>query len=175
MREHVFADETKAKEFALAAAFVMPEELAPLRSRLVALRPSYQRRLHFNHEDNGRRKMIIRSLIEANVRVRIYDGTQLRSEKAARHAAIGQLADDLIAMGSARLVLELDDTAAQNDRLIIRSRLLKAGCLDSFRYEHRRASSECLLAIPDAVAWCWARGREWRKCAEPPIQDVVAV
>jgi hypothetical protein len=33
MREHVFADETKAKGFALAAAFVMPEELARKHSR----------------------------------------------------------------------------------------------------------------------------------------------
>jgi hypothetical protein len=175
MHEHVFADETKAKGFVLAAAFVMPGDLAELRSRIVALRLPHQRRLHFKSESSSRRKLIMRSLAEANVHARIYDGTRFRSEKAARHAVIARLADDLITMGAARLVPELDDTAAQNDRLIIRGRLLRADCLDALRYEHHRASSECLLAVPDAVAWCWARGSEWRKYAQPLIQDVVAV
>jgi hypothetical protein len=37
--------------------------------------------------------------------------------------------------------------------------------------EHRRATTEGLLAIPDAFAWCWAKGSHWRT----HIRSVVTV
>jgi len=27
---------------------------------------------------------------------------------------------------------------------------------DTLRYEHRQAAADLALAIPDAIAWCWA-------------------
>jgi hypothetical protein len=48
-----------------------------------------------------------------------------------------------------------------------------AGCRDTLRYEHRRASAEQLLAIPDAIAWCWANGGDWRRRpADDPARTV---
>jgi hypothetical protein len=38
----------------------------------------------------------------------------------------------------------------------------KAGLDDSLRYDHLRPYEECLLALPDAIAWCWAKGGHWR-------------
>lgn len=43
------------------------------------------------------------------------------------------------------------------------------GCRDTLRYEHRRAREELFLAIPDAIAWCWARGGTWRQRVEPVV------
>jgi hypothetical protein len=34
---------------------------------------------------------------------------------------------------------------------------------DTLRYEHRRAAAEQLLTLPDAIAWCWAKGGDWRR------------
>jgi hypothetical protein len=34
-------------------------------------------------------------------------------------------------------------------------------CRSTVRYEHRKGSAESLLAVPDAIAWCWAKGGEW--------------
>jgi hypothetical protein len=50
-----------------------------------------------------------------------------------------------------------------------------AGCRDTLRYEHRRASAEQLLAIPDVIAWCWAKGGDWRRRVERAVIDVRAV
>jgi hypothetical protein len=77
-------------------------------------------------------------------------------------------------MGAARLVLELDESVLQSDRRIIGERLAKANCHD-LRYEHQRAHEEGLLAIPDAVAWCWAKGGNWRKAAEDIVTEVVTL
>lgn len=70
------------------------------------------------------------------------------------------------------LVLEQDDTLLSwdNQRLIEFTR--EARCQDTLCYEHRRAASELLLAAPDAVAWCWAKGGDWRRRIEPIVTDV---
>jgi len=53
-------------------------------------------------------------------------------------------------------------------------RVREVGCVD-LRYEHRRASSEVLLALPDAVAWCWAKGGDWRRRIAPAVTEVRTV
>jgi len=82
------------------------------------------------------------------------------------------VADAATAVGETRLVLEQDDSLVQWDgqRLIELARA--AGCRDRVRYDHLRASAEQLLAVPDAVAWCWARGGEWRSRVEPVVHLV---
>jgi len=170
---HIFGDESKARGFVLAAAIVQPCDLGRLRSEVGALRLPRQRRLHFANESDGRRKAIIKHFGAAGISAVIYDGSRYQDGKAARDAVIGQLADDAAAMAAACLILELDDSVAANDRAIIRERLLKAGRHNSLRYEHRRAHEECLLAIPDAVAWCWVKGGHWRRFADAIVTDVV--
>jgi hypothetical protein len=74
--------------------------------------------------------------------------------------------------GDAMLVLEQDDMllSGDNQRLIEFTR--EAGCRETLRYEHRRGASELLLAVPDAIAWCWAEGGHWRRRVERIITDV---
>ncbi len=50
-----------------------------------------------------------------------------------------------------------------------------AGYRDTLRYEHRRAASEQLLAVPDAIAWCWAKYGDWRRRIAPVVTDVRTV
>jgi hypothetical protein len=170
---HIFCDESKARGFVLAAVVVEPSDLGRLRSEVGALRLPRQRRLHFATESDGRRRAIIKHFGTTGVSAVIYDGSGYRDGKAARDAVIGQLADDAAAMGADRLILELDDSVAASDRAIIRERLLKVGRHHSLRYEHRRAHEECLLAIPDAIAWCWVKGGHWRRFADAIVTDVV--
>jgi hypothetical protein len=35
--------------------------------------------------------------------------------------------------------------------------------------EHKRPHADALLAIPDAIAWCWAKGGHWRKLINPAV------
>ncbi|CAN5250293.1 hypothetical protein BH20ACT5_BH20ACT5_12840 [soil metagenome] len=71
------------------------------------------------------------------------------------------------------LVLEQDDSLLlswDNQHLIEFTRA--AGCRDTLRYEHRRASTDLALAIPDAIAWCWAKGDDWRRRIAPVVTNV---
>ena len=55
------------------------------------------------------------------------------------------------------LVIEQDDSLLDWDRRQLYA-LARETRLPLLRYEHRRASAEQLLAIPDAIAWCWVKG-----------------
>jgi hypothetical protein len=175
MGAHIFADETKARGFLLAAAIVMPAELAPMRRKVSSLRLPRQRRLRFATERDARRKVIVRALVEAEAHVVLYDATAIQDGKRARDAAIARLADDAAKMGATRLIIERDDSVVAADRKIIRARLLQAGCHGTIAYEHQRAHEEGLLAIPDAVAWCWAKGGHWKTRATVLVSEIVHV
>lgn len=72
------------------------------------------------------------------------------------------------------LVLEQDDTLLDFDRRTLYGAVRRARYPD-LRYEQQRAAAEPLLALPDAVAWCRARGGEWRRRVEPVITGVRTV
>jgi hypothetical protein len=60
------------------------------------------------------------------------------------------------------LVLESDESNVESDRRVIRQEIARAQALDHMIYEHIRAFEEPLLAVPDAIGWCWAKGGHWR-------------
>ncbi|HEX6684851.1 MAG TPA: hypothetical protein VF062_18830 [Candidatus Limnocylindrales bacterium] len=66
-------------------------------------------------------------------------------------------------------MLERDDSHAEADRRLLRAELQAAGAADRLTYEHVRAYEEPLLAIPDAVAWCWVKGGHWRVKAKQMV------
>ena len=132
-----------------------------------------QRRLHMKDENDQRRRSIATAIAVSGVTATVYDGGRHhRNERERRAACLHALVIDAAERGDAMLVLEQDDTLLSwdNQRLIEFTR--EAGCRDSLRYEHRRAASELLLAVPDAIAWCWAKGGDWRRRIEPVVTDV---
>jgi hypothetical protein len=146
-----------------------------LRRLIDSLRLPRQRRIHFTAESDSRRKIILAALERAGVRVTIYDATAHKNVKRARDAALARLVDDAAKIGAQMLVIERDDPTEASDKMIIRSRLLIAGCGDTLRYGHKRAYEECLLAIPDAVAWSWAKGGQWRQRVHGIVAEVAWV
>jgi hypothetical protein len=175
MNAHVFVDESKSRGYLLAAAIVPPQDLARMRKLLGALRLPRQRRIHFTGESDARRKMILRSLTDAGVQVTIYDASSYVQVKDARDAAMTRLVDDAAKIGASMLLIEREDGTLRSDCAIIRARTERAGCRDSLRFAHVRAYEECLLAIPDAVAWSWAKGGHWRQRAQLLVAQAVNV
>ena len=173
---HVFVDETKQRGYLLVASVVVPSDLDSVRRMLRGLVLPGQRRLHMKDENDQRRRSIATAIAVSGVTATIYDaGRRYRNERERRAACLHTLVRDAARRGDAMLVLEQDDTLLNwdNQRLIEFTR--EAGCRDTLRYEHRRAASELLLAAPDAVAWCWAKGGDWRRRIEPIVTDVRTV
>jgi hypothetical protein len=170
---HVVVDETKRRGYLLVAGVVVPGDLESVRRMLRGLVLPGQRRLHMKDENDQRRRSIATAITVSGVTATIYDaGRRYRNERERRAACLHALIIDAAQRGDAMLVLEQDDTLLSwdNQRLIEFTR--EAGCRDTLRYEHRRAASELLVAVPDAIAWCWAKGGDWRRRVEPIVTNV---
>jgi hypothetical protein len=83
---HVFVDETKERGYVVAAAVVLPSELAATRQAIRPLILPGQRRIHFSHESDPRRRKILDTIIDLGVSAMIYDGTSYPNKKRVRDA-----------------------------------------------------------------------------------------
>lgn len=173
MPAHVFVDETKRQGLLLTAAAVLPGELAMARRVLRGLVMPGQRRLHLVKESDGRKKKVLDAIAELAPVVTLYDARGLPHHQQ-RAACLRALVADLAAERVHRLVLERDDTLLEHDRKLLYREVREFGCAE-LRYEHLRAHEEPLLAIPDAVAWCWSRGGAWRERVRELVHTVRSV
>jgi len=173
---YVFVDETKRRDYLLVAGVVLPVDLDAVRKVMRGLVLPGQRRLHMKDENDSRKRSIATAIAVSCVHATIYDaGRRYRNERERRAACLRAVVQDAAARGDSMLVLEQDDSMVgwDNQNLIEFTRA--SGCRDTLRYEHRRAASELALAIPDAVAWCWAKGGDWRRRVEPVVTGVRTV
>lgn len=172
MPAHVFVDETKERCYLVAAAALQPSTVAAARRVINGLVMPRQRRIHFMGESNARRDKILSSFGGLGITAVIYDASRYGNQKNARVACLKRLVADLGEMRAERLVLERDDSAVQADRTLLFQEVRRTGIAGNLQYTHMRAHEECLLAIPDAIAWCWARGGEWRTKVAAMVDDV---
>lgn len=176
MAGHVFVDESRRRGYLLVAAVVMPSELDATRRALRSLVMPGQRRLHMTKESNARRDAIIAAIRPSGVEATIYDaGRTHRQELDAREACLRVLVRDAADASHHMIVIEQDDSVRWWDQQRLIEITREVGCRDSLRYEHQRAENELLLGIPDAIAWCWARGGQWRDRINDLVHEVRTV
>lgn len=89
-----------------------------------------------------------------------------RNDAAARGQCLTAVVRDAAA-GAERLLVERDESTYDFDRRTLFDAVRLHGCADTLTYAVVAAHADPLLWIPDAVAWCWAAGREWRATVEP--------
>lgn len=166
----MFVDESKEGGTLVTAALVNTRELDLARKTLRGLIMRGQRRLHFTHERDSRRQQILDAVLPLTAEVTIYDGSA-HPRRRQRDACLEALVADLAAASRRMLVLEQDDSVLAADRRLLYRRVRELGCEDLV-YRHHRAHEEPLLAIPDAIAWCWQRGGRWRDRVRELVGDV---
>jgi hypothetical protein len=172
---HIFVDETKHRDYLLVASIHVSGDVDELRKLLRGLVLKGQRRVHMKKESEPRKRAIATAICVAGVKATIYDaGRGYSDELDARAACLRALVADAACQDDALLVLEQDDSLLEWDRRQLYS-LARQARLPLLRYEHRRASAEQLLAIPDAIAWSWAKGGDWRRRIQPVVTSVKRV
>jgi len=172
----IFVDETKHRDYLMVAAVVLPADVAPVRWAVRGLVLPGQRRVHMSKESAPRRRLIAETIAGSGVTAVIFDagqidGDELERRRACLRAVVAH-SDDL---GAGRLVLELDDSLLCQDRRWLVEITRELGCRDILHYDHARAAAEPLLAVPDAIAWCWAKGGDWRRRIRPAVTGVELV
>jgi hypothetical protein len=103
--------------------------------------------------------------------IRTLQAGRYSDPKRARDACL-ILVEDLASVRAERLVLEREDAALKGDNALLYVQVRKAGIADAPRYDHMRAYEESLLALPDAIVWCWAKGGLWRRRVRPLVETV---
>ncbi|WBB56109.1 hypothetical protein [Verrucosispora sp. WMMD573] len=171
MSAHMFVDETKERGLLVAAAVVMGPDLAPARKVVRSLVLPGQRRIHFHKERDDRRRQIITAIGRVGVQAVILDASSHRSVKSGRDACLAGIVGHAAKIGATRLVLERDDSTLKADRRLLFEEVRRAGLADTLHYDHLRAHEECLLSIPDALAWCWARRGRWRAAVQRMVDE----
>jgi hypothetical protein len=169
MGVHAFIDEShRGQLYMVAVTIVNPGNLATLRRALRGLLLPGAREIHFRKEKDERRRMLAARIAQLPVEVTIYSCACGRADEPARQACLARIAVDLVARGAQRMVLDSRSIRDGNDRDFgdretIRKALGKRPSETRLVYEHVLSTSEELLWIADAVAWCWGQGGAWRK------------
>jgi len=123
-----------------------------------------------------RRRKIADAIGRSEVTAVVYDaGRRYSDDLLARAGCLRSIVNGLPADQQALLVLEQDDSILRWDKQFLYTALRNAGRDRSVMYTHRRASTDLVLSVPDAIAWCWARGGIWRERISPAVVDVVRV
>jgi hypothetical protein len=171
-RNHQFVDEYKQLRYLLVAVAVPTVSLASARRALRELVLPRQRRIHFRKERDSRRHVILDVVTGLDVRATVYDASSYTSQILGRAACLAALVADLAESNTERLVLETDDAAVGTDRALLYELVRKHDLGGTLRYHHMRAHEENLLSIPDALAWCWGRGGQWRARVSRLVTDM---
>jgi len=166
---HVFVDETKARDYIMAAAAVLPRDVTAGRKLLRSLLLPGQERIHFTHEKDPRRRQILAAMCELNVKVHVYVA-RTRDHVAGRGACMKAILDDVLESGAVYLTIERDESVCVPDRRLMAERFRLEE--NAPHYRHLPAKSEPLLWISDGVAWCYQRGGEWRRLCDPLVHVV---
>jgi hypothetical protein len=172
MPAHAFVDETKVRGLLVVVAVLEPRDLASSRAAMRGLLLPRQTRLHFVKERDSRKGQILSTIAELSVRVSLYDATGIKDPRVARRRCLDQIVADLAAMSAHRLVIEQDDSLVRSDQEALYQAVRSSGVEGQLVYEHMSPRLEPLLWIPDALAWCWAKGGIWKDRVTPLVDDV---
>ena len=167
----LFIDESKAKGYTIVAAAIVPADITAMRREVAKLRKPGQRRVHFVHESDSRRREILSTLERLGVQARLYHAAGMK-DPAAREACLAAVVRDAAAADVTRLVLELDDSIQKFDRQILFREIGRVDGSPPIAYAHETAAAEPLLWIPDAIAWGHARGGEWKARIAPLVAGI---
>lgn len=130
-------------------------------------------------ERDSRRHAIadtVARMADLGLETTIYDaGRRHRNERERRACCLRALVLDAAQLPQSTITFDLDESMMSWDRQQMIELTRALGCGDRVRYSHATRSAEVLLAIPDAVAWCWARGGAWRRRIEPIVRSVQEV
>ncbi|WP_236795769.1 hypothetical protein [Amycolatopsis sp. GM8] len=175
MPVHAFIDESgRGHRYFICVAVIDPADLAPTRKRLSALLLPGQRELHFKTEKPPRRRLLADRIAELPVNANIYEAACMpKTEEQSRQRCLEQAICDLVEVQAHRVVLDSREEQDRHDRATIYQTLGRKN--SDLTHEHLNSASVPLLWIPDAVAWCYGAGGDWRRRIMPVVSKVIEI
>jgi hypothetical protein len=159
----IYADESKARGFRFAGAVVQTHDAARCRAVMARLRTGPTRRIHFKKESDSTRRAVLAAIRQLPIDHVVVEVLPRAGFAPPRERGLIALAEFARSVEADALVLERDPSNAERDRRVLFEALGRRADGNPITYRHLAATDEPLLWIPDAVAWSWTRGGEWRK------------
>ena len=170
---HIFVDESVRRSYLICAVKVRPAALGSTRQALRRLCLPAQRRLHFEREQDRRRRQLLDEIARLEVTAFIYRCDDL-NQISARMGCLRQLLIDH-ADTTSRLVIEACETMDHRDRRLIFAMTREMRMESAFAYEHLRGFEEPILWASDAIAWAVGAGGSWHTRVSGLVAQVVDV
>ena len=130
---------------------------------MMRLRRVGTRRLHFVKEANASKRKALAVIATLPITHLVVEVTPQRGGPPPRARGLVALAEWASSAGATAIVLERDPTEVERDRRALFAGLSRTTSRTALGYRHADPEREPLLWIPDAVAWSWTRGGEWRR------------
>ncbi|BAK35870.1 hypothetical protein MLP_28560 [Microlunatus phosphovorus NM-1] len=175
MSTHIYVDETKAKGYLVAAAIGSYDQLRIAKRELDGLLLPGQRSLHMKDEKESRKRAIADTIVRfqsLELRVALYDAGRIGTERDRRVRCFRALLDDVPRDVQTRVLFDRDETLLSWDRQTLLDLTSTGDLRDRISYAHVTRHQEPLLILPDAIAWCWAKGGHWRQRVRPIVSAV---
>jgi len=142
----------------VCAAVVADENVDAVRRLARSFCLPGQRRWHFVHERDSRRRQIVDALVSSGaVAALVFHGRG--DDTAVRADSFHRMVRQLLDRNVGRLVIESREGRDHLDRQVLVDEL--RGQPEGFGYDHMPAHSDPLLWVADAVAWCSSAGGAW--------------
>lgn len=170
----LYIDESKSKGYTIVTAAVITADISTMRKEIAKLRKNGQSRVHFVNESPARRREILSILVSLGLTARIYHAERMHDPEA-RERCLAAVVADAAQHGVSKIVLERDASIEQFDRRILYREIESNSIRGSIQYGHDTAKNEPLLWVPDAIAWSYARGGEWKTRIRSLVIDVTNV
>lgn len=156
----VFADESKQDVYIFGVASLESSRVDPTRRALRELVLPGQRSIHFASESERRRVQLLKTILSMGHSVSIID-TGEKDGRVGRTKGLEILTNLALEQQASLLVIERDETSYRADRQALKT--FSLGYPDTRRFEIKARHEAPLLWIPDAIAWCYQRGGDFRK------------
>jgi hypothetical protein len=154
----------------MGCVLIEARDLPATRAAIGAL-PTRGRRLHFNHEVDAQKRILLAAIAELPVRafVVVCHRRHGVSEFLAREGCLAAIVSEVQSQRVDRLVIESRQDDREDSRIIASVRQPQPPLV----FEHRVARREPMLGLADGITWAAGAGASWQALIDPLMQHVI--
>lgn len=171
---HAFVDESKRGPYLMCAFVTDPGHRGQVVAVLNRIRMPGAPRIHMKNESDSTRRAVLSALCDLQVQSTMFI-SRIKPMITARATIIEEgIWPQVRREGITRLVLEPEAGQDERDRRQLYQLARRDGLTD-FSYAHLPPITEPMLWVPDAIAWAYGAGGNWRQRAAPVIDQVITI
>ena len=171
----IFVDESKAKDYLMVAVTIPSSRVDQTRTTIRGLVMPGARRVHMHRESDRRKRTILTTLATLPFQATLYNAGNQGSERQRRDRCLAAIIHDAATTTPALITLEADNTLKAADLRTLYKAREAAEAFNTVTYDHVSSHHDLALAIPDSIAWAWARGGQWHQRVRPLLREVKRV